>query len=107
MTKLMNLCRAAGITIFLATQSPSRLTIPACIQLNATAKVALRCDSQIESRQIIGEAGAENLPAHGECIYKTPTTCGTKRATLPYVTDKEIAHTIRILLEQSAYAKGF
>lgn len=64
--------RAAHVHLILATQSPDRKTIKAHIVQNMTAKLALRCDSAIESRQIIGDKGAELLPRYGEALYKTP-----------------------------------
>lgn len=69
---IAQLGRAARIHLIAATQSPSRKTLPAEITCNMTAQVALRCRSAIESRQIIGIAGAEDLPKHGEVIYYSP-----------------------------------
>lgn len=72
---LQSLCqlgRAAHIHCILATQSPSRKTLKAEITLNITCKIALHCMSAIESKQIIGTAGAENLPQHGECLMRIP-----------------------------------
>lgn len=70
--KLAQLGRSARVHIWAASQSPSRLTIPAALTLNFTHKIALRCDSAIESRQVIGQAGAELLPLHGEAFIKMP-----------------------------------
>lgn len=69
---IAQLGRAARIHLIAATQSPSRKTLPAEIMVNITAQVALRCRSAIESRQIVGVAGAEELPKYGEIIFYTP-----------------------------------
>ena len=69
---IAQLGRAARIHLIACTQSPSRKTLPAAIVLNMTHRIALRCDSAIESRQIIGQAGAELLPRHGTAILKEP-----------------------------------
>ena len=69
---LAEMGRAAHIHLILATQAPNRKVIPANIALNLTGKVALHCECAIESRQIIGQSGAELLPQYGECIYKKP-----------------------------------
>ncbi len=69
---IAELGRAAHIHLILATQAPNRKVITANIAVNMTAKIALRCDSAIESRQIIGVPGAESLPQYGDCIYKKP-----------------------------------
>lgn len=70
--RIAQLGRAANIHLWACTQSPSRLTIPAALTLNFTHKIALRCDSAIESRQVIGRPGAETLPQYGKAIIKAP-----------------------------------
>ena len=69
---LLQLGRAANIHVIAATQAPNRKVIPAELVLNFTHRVALRCISPIESRQIIGVAGAENLPQYGKALFLTP-----------------------------------
>lgn len=69
---IAQLGRAAKIHLIACTQSPSRKTLPAAIILNMTHRIALRCDSAIESRQIIGQPGAELLPQYGFAILKAP-----------------------------------
>lgn len=71
--RLTALGRAAKIHVIMATQSPSRRIIGSDITLNVNDRIALHCQSSIESRQIIGMDGAEDLPLYGECYYKTPT----------------------------------
>ena len=90
LTHLLNLCRAAKITVFLASQSPSRQTIPAVVQLNCTAKICLKCDTAIESRQVVGIPGGESLPAHGTALVRTPKTGGIVKQELPNCTDAQV-----------------
>ena len=101
-THLLNLCRAAGITIFLSSQSPSRATIPAAAQINATVKVALRCDTAIESKQVVGIAGAETLPRHGKALVKAPWLDGIKTVSVPYVDEREQAEVLQAVTEELA-----
>ena len=63
---LLQLGRACNIHVLTATQCPNRRVIPAELVLCYTERVALRCLSPIESRQIINTAGAETLPKYGE-----------------------------------------
>ena len=70
--KILQKGRAAEIHIIAATQAPNRQIIPANLILNFTNRVALRCLSSIESRQIINQAGAENLPQYGKGLYLSP-----------------------------------
>lgn len=66
LVKLGRLGRAAKIHTVCATQDPSRKTLAAAYMQNVTSAIALRCRSDIESRQIIGISGAENLPQYGK-----------------------------------------
>lgn len=60
--------RAAKVHLVLATQNPSKQGIPASIQQNMTALIGLKCRDAIQSRQIVGMAGCEDLPRHGKAI---------------------------------------
>lgn len=95
LTHLLNLCRAAKITVFLASQSPSRQTIPAVVQLNCTAKICLKCDTAIESRQVVGIPGGEDLPAHGTALVRTPKTGGIVKQVIPNCTDEQVDRILR------------
>ena len=62
---LGRLGRAAHYHLILCTQDPSRTTLSAALMQNMTCRVALRTKDPIESRQIVGRAGAERLPKYG------------------------------------------
>ena len=70
--KLGRLGRAAHVVVILCTQAPSRKVLSADLVLNFNGRLALRTSDPIESRQIIGETGAELLPRYGKGIYKSP-----------------------------------
>ncbi len=70
--RVLQLGRAANIQIIACTQCPNRRVIPAELTLNFTDKIALRCDSGIESRQVINQGGAEKLPVYGCGIWRHP-----------------------------------
>ena len=70
--KLTALGRAAAVKCICATQQPSRKMLPAELSLNFTGKVALHCQTAIESRQVINVKGAEELPMYGQCLYLRP-----------------------------------
>ena len=100
LTHLLNLCRAAGITLFLGSQSPSKATIPAVVQLNCTAKICLKCDTSIESRQVVGIRGAELLPAHGTAMVRTMFTNGIVKVKIPNCTEKQISNALGYIARQ-------
>jgi len=67
--RLVRMGRAAGVHVIACTQNPSRGKgggLPAAVVQNMTARLALRCMSAIESRQILTTGGAEKLPRHGK-----------------------------------------
>lgn len=70
--RLTALGRAALVKVICATQCPNRTILKANIVLNFSARVALRCQTSIESRQVINVKGAEDLPMYGKCLYLRP-----------------------------------
>lgn len=87
--RITQLGRAANVHLIAATQSPDRThTLPAPIKLNFTDKIALRCDTAIESRQVIGIKGAEELPIYGHGIWRSPH--GLRIVEIPYYSDSDI-----------------
>lgn len=85
--KILQIARAAKVHVIAATQAPNRQIIPANLVLNFTNRVALRCLSSIESRQIINQAGAENLPQYGQGLYLSPK--GISTVTIPLTPDNK------------------
>lgn len=67
--RIAQLGRAAKIKLVCATQAPNRKVIDANLVVNFNGRLALRCLSPIESRQLILDKGAEKLPLHGKALY--------------------------------------
>ena len=91
--RLAQLGRASLVSVWMCTQAPNRRTIPANVVLNFGDRIALHCNDKMESRQIIGEAGAESLPRYGKGIYKSPE--GKRLMDIPYTPDDDIMERIR------------
>lgn len=91
--------RAANIHIIACTQAPSRKVIPAEIVLNFTNRVALRCLSSIESRQILTVGGAEKIKGFGKGKYLSPKD-GIVDVDIPLITEDEITQRILFWLVQ-------
>ena len=83
--------RAAHIHIIACTQDPSRGTLSAPFMQNMSGRLALKCNSPIESRQIVGTAGAEELPAHGTGILNMGRT---EYVEVPMVEQEDIERLI-------------
>lgn len=72
-TKLCRLaqkCRAARISIILATQRPSVNIINGTIKANFPARIACRTASHIDSKIILDSVGAENLMGKGDALLR-------------------------------------
>lgn len=93
--RLLQLGRAAGIHVIAATQHISRATLPAALQVNFPAIVALPQRSGIESRQMIGTRGAESLDI-GEAYIITPETRQPRRVHIPRVSDADILDSLHL-----------
>ncbi len=62
--------RAAGIHLIAATQRPSRDIVSGTLQANMTCRVAMKMQSAIESRLLLGQSGAEALLGHGDLLFQ-------------------------------------
>lgn len=87
--KILQIGRAVKCYVIAATQCPNRKVIPAELVLNFTCRWALRCMSSIESRQIIGIAGAEQICNYGEAI-ENKNGMLTRYVDLPMTSDEDI-----------------
>lgn len=81
--RLAQLGRAAGMHLIIATQRPTRDIINGQIKVNIDARLALRCPTAQDSRNIINITGAEKLPRYGSGIYLTPDLITPTRYALP------------------------
>lgn len=61
--------RAAGISIILATQRPSSRVISGLIKANFSGRIALKVVSNIDSRVILDQSGAEKIEDVGVGLY--------------------------------------
>lgn len=83
---------ASKVFLITATQAPNRDVIPANLTLNLGTRVALRCLSKIESKQIINAYGAELLPKYGKCLVSNWQ--GIHEMNIPLTPESELASMI-------------
>ena len=93
LTLLGRIAAAAKVHLLMATQDPSRRGCPSAIQVNCTCCIGMRCKSAMESRQIIGMAGCEDLPRYGTAYI----TLGPDIYSLPINPMPEAAYAERIM----------
>lgn len=100
--RIAQLGRAAGIHLIIATQRPTRDIINGQIKVNIDARLALRCPTAQDSRNIINRNGAELLPAHGLGYWLTPYTIQPQLWEIPFVDESEIDRLISWWKKQAA-----
>ena len=92
--RLAQMARAVGIHLIIATQRPSVDVITGLIKANFPARIAFAVSSQIDSRVIIDEAGAERLLGNGDMLFVAPDAQRVGRVQGTWVSDPEIAGVI-------------
>ncbi len=94
--------RAAGIHLILATQRPSVNVITGLIKANVPARIAFTTVSQVDSRTIIDQMGAEKLLGRGDMLYQTSDMPAPKRVQAAFVSDDETLKINDFIREQRA-----
>ncbi len=100
--RLAQKARAVGIHLVLATQRPSVDVITGLIKANIPARIGFTVASQVDSRTILDQIGAEKLLGQGDMLLLTPSMSKPKRIQGAWVTDEEVNKINDHLRMQSA-----
>ncbi|MBO4869018.1 MAG: DNA translocase FtsK [Clostridia bacterium] len=96
--------RAAGMHLIIGTQRPDVSVISGTIKNNIPSRIACRVGSQIDSRTILDEGGAERLIGRGDMLYKPVGALKLTRLQGSFVSDDEVEAVVNFIKNQGLEA---
>lgn len=94
LVRLAQLARATGIHLVVATQRPSVDVVTGLIKANFPTRIAFAMSSQIDSRTVLDQGGAEKLLGKGDMLYVPTDAQKPIRLQGVYVSDPEIESVV-------------
>lgn len=95
--RLTQKARAAGVHLIVATQRPSVDVITGLIKANIPARIGFRVASQVDSRTILDQVGAETLLGKGDMLFLPAGSCDLLRVHGAFVEDAEVLKVVEVL----------
>ena len=95
--RLAQMSRAVGIHLILSTQRPSVNVITGLIKANVPTRVALQVSSQIDSRTILDQGGAEKLLGAGDMLYASGEMSQPERLQSAFISEDEVKKVVEYL----------
>ncbi|MBN1970562.1 MAG: DNA translocase FtsK 4TM domain-containing protein [Candidatus Delongbacteria bacterium] len=99
--RLAQMSRAVGIHMVLATQRPSVKVVTGVIKANFPTRIGFRVMSQIDSRTILDQKGAESLLGKGDMLIIPPGDADAIRIQNALVETKEVNRVVDFIKKQN------
>jgi len=93
--RLAQMARATGIHLIIATQRPSVDVVTGLIKANFPSRIAFAVTSQIDSRVILDQPGAEQLLGRGDMLFNAADSPRVLRVQGTHLSDEEVEHIVR------------
>ena len=103
--RLAQLARAIGIHLIIATQRPSVNIITGSIKANFPARIAFRVISQVDSKTILDQSGANQLIGRGDMLLSTGNDL--VRLQCAFIDTPEVETVTEFIGEQRGYSEPF
>ena len=100
--RLAQMSRAVGIHLVLSTQRPSVNVITGLIKANIPGRIGLKVASQIDSRTILDQPGAEKLLGAGDMLFLSQEVSKPIRLQSAFISDNELVQVTDYLKKQLA-----
>lgn len=103
--RIAQLARAVGMHMVIATQRPTTNIITGTIKANFPARMAFKVMSQIDSRTILDQSGANQLVGKGDMLF----LCGNTpvRVQCAFVDTPEVEKINNFIADQQGYLSAF
>ncbi|HJN62826.1 MAG TPA: DNA translocase FtsK 4TM domain-containing protein [Candidatus Paceibacterota bacterium] len=95
--RLAQMSRAVGIHLVLSTQRPSVQVITGLIKANIPGRIALQVSSQVDSRTILDQSGAESLLGAGDMLYISGEMSKPRRIQSAFISEEEVKKVSKYL----------
>ena len=99
--RLAQMARATGIHLVVSTQRPSVEVITGLIKANITSRIALQVASQVDSRTILDNAGAEKLLGGGDMLFISSDLSKPRRIQGSFISEEEITGVAKFVKREN------